>query len=276
MAGCGTEKPFTGEYWDHHEAGAYACRRCAALIFPSTAKFDSGTGWPSFDACYPHAVLTRDDPDLRRIEIVCANCRGHLGHLFSGEGFTPRNSRHCVNSVSLRFIPEAQVQTGRAIFAGGCFWGVEHHFRLVPGVWQVTSGYTGGEVDMPTYEEVCSGETGHAEAVEVIYDPARVTYEELARLFFEIHDPTQRDRQGPDIGTQYRSEVFYTTLGQKETAEKLIGVLRQQGLKVATQVTEAGAFWPAEDYHQRYYAKTGRAPACSARVPRFPAQSARP
>lgn len=269
IVACGTEPPFSGEFWNHHEAGSYACRRCGALLFPSTAKFDSGTGWPSFDACYPGAVQTRTDPDGQRTEIVCANCAGHLGHLFTGEKMTPLNTRHCVNSLSLRFVPQQEVRTGRAIFAGGCFWGVEHHFRQVPGVWRAISGYTGGEVDMPTYEEVCEGDTGHAEAVEVIYDPARVSYEELAKLFFEIHDPTQLNRQGPDVGLQYRSEVFCTSPVQKQIAQNLIGRLKAKGLPVVTRVTDAAVFWPAEEYHQRYFARTGRTPQCHTRIPRF-------
>ena len=205
------------------------------------------------------------DADGRRTEIQCANCGGHLGHVFSGEQLTARNVRHCVNSVSLEFVPAEKVRYGRAIFAGGCFWGVEYWFERVPGVLSASSGYIGGNKAEPTYEEVCGHGTGHAEAVEVLYDPARASYRGLAKLFFEIHDPTQVDGQGPDRGDQYRSEVFYTTPEQKQTAEALIGELKARGLKVATRVTEATQFWPAEGYHQDYYSKRGGAPYCHAR-----------
>lgn len=272
IVACGTEPPFTGEYWDHHAPGSYACRRCGALLFPSTAKFDSGTGWPSFDDAYPESVALRSDPDGRRTEIVCATCKGHLGHVFYGERFTDKNTRNCVNSLSLRFIPEKEVKLGWAIFAGGCFWGVEYHFERVPGVLCVVSGYTGGAVEHPTYKQVCDGTTGHAEAVEVTYDPARVSYEALAKLFWEIHDPSQVNRQGPDIGHQYRSAAFYVTEEQKEIANRLIQQLRDSGLKVATDVSPAGVFWPAEAYHQDYYRKTGKTPYCHVRIQRFPPQ----
>ena len=133
----------------------------------------------------------------------------------------------------------------------------------------VVSGYIGGHTENPTYEEVCSHRTGHAEAVRVTFAPAKVSYEKLARLFFEIHDPTQVGRQGPDIGDQYRSEVFYTTPAQRATAEKLIAELRAKGYDVATRVTAATTFWPAEEYHQDYYDRKGAQPYCHAYTKRF-------
>ena len=154
-------------------------------------------------------------------------------------------------------------------FAGGCFWGVEYFMKQNPGVIRVTSGYTGGHTERPTYKEVCSKNTGHAEAVEVVYDPEKTDYETLAKLFFETHDPTQVNRQGPDIGTQYRSEIFYLNAEQKRIAEKLIGELTARGLDVATKVSEAGVFWQAEDYHQNYYENKGSKPYCHAYVKRF-------
>jgi peptide methionine sulfoxide reductase msrA/msrB len=265
----GTERPFTGKYWDHAAEGAYLCRQCAAPLYLSESKFKSGCGWPSFDDEIPGAVRRQPDFDGLRTEIVCANCGGHLGHVFTGERLTEKDTRHCVNSASLEFVSHEDWPLERAIFAGGCFWGVEHTFSEMDGVLTVRSGYTGGDVAKPTYEQVCTGRTGHAEAVEVLFDPRRVSYEELARLFFEIHDPTQRNRQGPDVGSQYRSVVFYTTEEQKAVAEKLIDLLRQRGYDVATEVEPAGTFWAAEEYHQNYLEKNASRPSCHVRVERF-------
>ncbi len=265
----GTERPFSGKYWNHFEAGAYACRQCGALLYLSDSKFRSDCGWPSFDSEIPGAVRRQPDADGRRTEILCAACGGHLGHVFAGERFTEKNVRHCVNSASLVFVPEAERAVGRALFAGGCFWGVEHEFSQVPGVLAVTSGTTGGHTENPTYEQVCTGRTGHAEAVEVRFDPKRVTYEQLARLFFEIHDPTEVNRQGPDVGSQYRSAVFYADEEQKRTAEALVAQLRANGYAVATAIEPAATFWPAESYHQDYLRKHPERPICHARVPRF-------
>jgi len=274
----GTEEPFTGKYCDYKGKGTYVCRRCGAALYRSDDKFDSGCGWPSFDDEIPGAVRRQLDADGRRTEILCAKCGAHLGHVFLGEHRTPKDTRHCVNSISLDFVPEGaksgaatadKPKTEKAIFAGGCFWGVEYNFQRAKGVISTRVGYIGGNKDDPTYKEVCRGDTGHAEAVEVTYDPAQTTYEDMAKLFFEIHDPTQVDCQRPDIGEQYRSAVFYLDDQQKATAEKLIKILRDKGYDVATQVLPAGTFWPAEDYHQQYYEKKHGIPYCHVYTKRF-------
>jgi peptide methionine sulfoxide reductase msrA/msrB len=267
----GTERPFSGKYYLNKEKGVYQCRQCGAELFRSDAKFDSGTGWPSFDDAIPGAVREESDADGRRIEILCATCGGHLGHVFYNEGFTSRNARYCVNSISLSFEPADRpaTKTEKAVFAGGCFWGVEYHFRKVPGVLSTTVGYTGGSLSRPTYEQVCTGRTGHAEAMEVEFDPSVVSYETLAKLFFEIHDPTQVNRQGPDVGNQYRSAIFYHDEHQKKIAEGLIDQLRSRGYDVVTSVEKSGEFWPAELYHQDYYEKTGHRPYCHIYQKRF-------
>jgi len=264
---CGTERPFSGRFVTHKETGTYTCTRCGSPLFASGTKFDSRSGWPSFDDALPGAVREVHDPDGSRTEIRCARCEGHLGHVFRGERLTPRDTRHCVNSISLGFSPQPLEE---AFFAGGCFWGVEHLLEPLPGVVSVESGYMGGAVATPTYEAICTGRTGHAETVRVRFDPAKTTYEALAKRFFEIHDPTQRGRQGPDVGPQYRSAVFTTGSAQSKTAQSLIGTLREQGLAVVTEIVPAGVFWPAEAYHQDYYVRTGKTPYCHSRTLRFP------
>ena len=267
----GTERPFTGKYTSNKEKGTYVCKKCGSALYYSSDKFESECGWPSFDDEIKGAVKRLPDPDGMRTEIECATCGAHLGHVFTGEGFTSKNIRHCVNSVSLDFVPGI-IKSGRygtALFAGGCFWGVGYFLQKEPGVVSVTSGYTGGSVKNPSYKEVCTGNTGHAETVKVVYDPSKTTYEKLLRLFMEIHDPTQVGRQGPDIGDQYRSEIFYLNNEQKVTAEKCLDILRKKGYKIVTMVTRASEFYPAEDYHQDYYFRNGKLPYCHAYTKRF-------
>ena len=284
----GTEAPFTGKYLNNKEEGNYVCKRCNTPLYRSSDKFDSHCGWPSFDDEIKGAVKRVPDLDGVRTEIICNNCGAHLGHVFLGERMTAKNTRHCVNSISLLFVPVSKsppvksepnskpsentkpaTPIEKAYFAGGCFWGVEYWLEKEKGIIAVTSGYMGGTVKNPTYEQVCTGKTGHAETVEVQFDPNKISYEKIAKLFFEIHDPTQLNRQGPDIGYQYRSAVFYTNDKQKEIAEKLIGQLRLKGFKAATTVEKAGPFYKAESYHQNYYNKNGKLPYCHIPTKRF-------
>ena len=264
-----TEYPTTGVYNDFDEAGTYLCRQCGLALFRSQTKFHSGCGWPSFDEEIEGAVKYLPDPDGSRTEIVCARCQAHLGHVFRGEQLTQKNTRHCVNSASLDFVTDLEVQdTEEAIYAGGCFWGVESLFKKLPGVLKAESGYIGGQKDNPTYQDVCAGNTGHVEAVRVVYDPKKITYEALTKYFFEIHDPTQANGQGPDLGEQYLSVVFYYDDTQKKITEELIGELKKK-FSIATRVLPVSPFWPAEEYHQDYYAKTGKQPYCHRYVKRF-------
>lgn len=265
----GTERPFTGKYNEFDEEGTYVCKKCGAELYRSTDKFASHCGWPSFDDEIEGAIKHVRDKDGRRMEIVCANCGGHLGHVFTGEGYTPKDIRHCVNSISMDFIPAAKSGHKKAYFAGGCFWGVEYHFEKMKGVVEARSGYMGGTMKDPSYQDVSYKETGHVEVVEVEYDPSVVSYEELAKLFFEIHDPTQQDGQGPDIGSQYRSVIFYGDEREKKTAEKLIAILQQKEYDIATQLKSADTFWKAEEYHQDYYEKTQKTPYCHSYTKRF-------
>lgn len=271
----GTEPPFSGAYWNLFDPGNYHCRQCGAVLFASDAKFTSACGWPSFDDAVPGAVKTQPDADGTRTEIVCATCGGHLGHVFIGEGFTPKNVRHCVNSLSLVFSPseesgaKAVIRRETAVFAGGCFWGIEHLMGGLPGVLDAVSGYSGGGMANPTYKQVCTGRTGHAEAVQLVYDPARISFEDLCRVFFEIHDPTQLNRQGPDVGPQYRSAIFFMSEEQKEVAKRLIKDLKANGYDVVTEVTPFSKFYPAEQYHQNYFVKNPQRTFCATPVKRF-------
>ncbi len=267
ILGKGTERPFTGEYNDFIEGGMYVCKQCDAPLYLSQHKFQSTCGWPSFDDEIAGAVKREVDADGRRTEILCANCDGHLGHVFEGEMLTEKNIRHCVNSVSMKFVSSDDMKKQdssikEAYYAGGCFWGVEHLMQQQAGVLSVESGYMGGEVENPTYEQVCSKSTGHLEVVKVAYRPEEVSFETLTKLFFEIHDPTQTDGQGPDIGSQYLSAIFYTEDSEREVAQSLIEILEGKGMSIATQLLPKAEFWKAEDYHQDYYQKNGQAPYC--------------
>lgn len=258
----GTEAPYTGEYINNKRDGVYVCKRCDSPLYKSSNKFDSHCGWPSFDDEIKGAIKRIPDPDGQRTEIICANCGAHLGHVFLNEGFTDKNTRHCVNSISLKFIPEQNKMIRKAYFASGCFWGTEYYFMKANGVTHTTVGFMGGHVDNPSYEQVCQKNTGHLETTEVEYDSSKTTYEELVKLFFETHDFTQTNGQGPDIGPQYLSCIFYSNEAEKEIALKYINLLEAKGYKVATMLKPASKFWKAEEYHQQYYEHKGTKPYC--------------
>jgi len=266
----GTEAPYTGKYHIFKEKGTYTCKRCDAPLYHSADKFDSFCGWPSFDDEIPGAVKREVDADGMRTEIICNNCGAHLGHVFLNEGFTQKNIRHCVNSISLNFVPAVEeVKLQEAYFAGGCFWGTEHYLQKVNGVKSTTVGYMGGHKDNPTYKQVITDKTGHVETVKVEFDPNETSFEELAILFFEIHDPTQVDGQGPDIGEQYMSVIFYANDEQKDISEKLVKILKKKGYKVVTKLIQTDKFWEAENYHQDYYQNNGKQPYCHFYTKRF-------
>ncbi len=259
----GTELPYTGEYLNNQQEGIYLCKRCEAPLYLSDDKFDSHCGWPSFDDEIHEAIKRTPDADGRRTEITCSHCGAHLGHVFLNEHLTPKNTRHCVNSLSMKFVPvSGNDRFEKAYFASGCFWGTEYYFEKAKGVLKTTVGYMGGHTDNPTYQQVCSGNTGHAETMEVLYDTRQTSYEEMVKLFFETHDFTQYNRQGPDVGTQYRSVIFYTSQQQEDTAIKYKKILEEKGYQVATRIEQGNIFWKAEDYHQQYYKKRHQAPYC--------------
>jgi peptide methionine sulfoxide reductase msrA/msrB len=268
----GTERPFSGKYTNEKSSGIYTCKLCDAPLYDSSDKFDSHCGWPSFDDAIEGAVKRIPDADGRRVEIVCAKCGGHLGHVFEGEGYTAKNTRHCVNSISLKLTKKPEItddKLSKAYFAGGCFWGVEYYLEKLDGVKEVSSGFMGGHVKNPSYYEVVHSNTGHLEAVEVVYDKSKISYKQIAKTFFEIHDPTQTNGQGPDIGEQYLSAVFVNNDDEKNTVRELIAQLNENGYDVATKIFDKKEFYKADESHQNYYDKKGSKPYCHGYTKRF-------
>ncbi|MBT8327692.1 MAG: bifunctional methionine sulfoxide reductase B/A protein [Bacteroidia bacterium] len=269
ILGKGTEYPGTSKFTDSEDKGTYICKQCNQALYTSETKFNSHCGWPSFDDEIDGAVTRVPDADGRRTEIICSNCKGHLGHVFEGEMMTAKNTRHCVNGISMNFVeggssmpavirkePIDLSKMDTATFGAGCFWCVEVLFEKLKGVEHVESGYAGGKIKNPTYKMVCEGTTGSVEVAQIVFDPNIITYEKLVDILFHVHDPTTLNRQGGDRGTQYRSVIFYHNQEQKIIAKEVLERIDFSDLwedKIVTAIEPINNYSKAEDYHQNYY-----------------------
>lgn len=264
----GTEMPFVWEYVNTKEPGTYYCRQCGTALYRSEDKFASDCGWPSFDDAIPGAINRVDDEDGMRTEITCANCNWHLGHVFVGERITEKNTRHCVNSLSMKFVADTKVEIPvyeKATFWWWCFWCIEAGVQRLKWVIEVQSWYSGWKRTYPTYEHICTGCTGHIEVVQVTFDPAIISFETLIKVFFSLHNPTSVDKQWGDAGEQYRSVIFYHNEEQKIIVDKVISELTTAAIydePIVTEVRPLEAFWIAEWYHQNYYNQHDNKPYC--------------
>ena len=265
----GTERPFSSEMCGVFEPGIYACRCCATPLFDSDEKFDSGTGWPSFTQPLEKNIVAYEVDNSHgstRIEALCNICDAHLGHVFP-DGPEPSGLRYCMNALSLQKVNSSS-QEGVATFGGGCFWCTEAVFQNLEGVLKVESGYAGGDVDKPTYRAVCSGQTGHAEVIQVTYDPKKISFSDLLLVHMGTHDPTTLNCQGADMGTQYRSIIFYRNEEEREITEKALEQAQEDlDDQIVTEIEEFDTFFPAENEHQNYYTDNPNQPYCSAVIP---------
>ncbi|WP_372508202.1 bifunctional methionine sulfoxide reductase B/A protein [Flavobacterium terrisoli] len=264
-----TERAFTGTMWKSDTKGTYYCAACGLKLFKSDQKFVSSCGWPSFfEQDNKNSITFKDDNSygMRRIEALCGRCNSHLGHLFD-DGPEPTGKRYCMNAISLDFVPDATESKGNTdtiVLGGGCYWCVEAVYENLDGVEKVVSGFAGGTVENPSYEEVCTGRTGAAEVVQITYDKTKTNLDEIFQVFFTVHDPTTLNRQGADVGTQYRSVIFYANEEQKKSAESIIAELNKEvfGNKIVTTLEPFKAFYKAKDYHQNYYENNKSQPYC--------------
>jgi len=260
----GTERAHSSDMCSLFEPGLYECICCGTLLFDASEKFESGTGWPSFtNPVKENAVAYHKDSSfgMVRVEALCNTCDAHLGHIFP-DGPQPSGLRYCINAVSMRKVTSS---TAKATFGGGCFWCTEAIFQEITGVEQVLSGYAGGEIKNPTYREVCSGRTGHAEVIQVNYDPNLISYEQLLVVHLTTHNPTTLNKQGADRGTQYRSIIFYQSNEEKKVAERVIERLQSHYDKpIVTELKKLEMFYEAEANHQDYYLSNPQGGYCQA------------